>query len=134
MTRPKLKATNSHGYMDGQNQKLLVDQLRRVFLSSDRLVRGRIWLALIGSDWLGSTGKLEKLDFMYGDETEIVFINSMKDSFEKCCRFTSITNLHDKYGHGKKTNFHPFINFFLDSDLWSNRGKIPSRKDNFTLG
>ena len=39
---------------------------------------------------------------MYGDETEIVFINSMKDSFEKCCRFTSITNLHDKYGHGNK--------------------------------
>ena len=81
--------------MDGQNQKLLVDQLRRVFSSSDRSNQ-------IGSDWLRGAGKLLKLDFMYGDETEIVFINSMKDSFEKCCRFTSITNLHDKYGHGNK--------------------------------
>ena len=45
MTRPKLKATNSHGYMDGQNQKLLVDQLRRVFSSSDRPNWDRIRLA-----------------------------------------------------------------------------------------
>ena len=69
---------------------------------------------MIGSDWLRSTEKLKKLDFMYGDETEIVFINSMKDSFEKCCRFTSITNLHDKYGHGNKLIFIPSSNFFLD--------------------
>ena len=49
---------------------------------------------------------------MYGDETEIVFINSMKDSFEKCCRFTSITNLHDKYGHGNKLMYHPLYNLY----------------------
>lgn len=72
---------------------------------------------MIGSDWLRSTEKLKKLDFMYGDETEIVFINSMKDSFEKCCRFTSITNLHDKYGHGNKLLFTPLSSFFTDSNL-----------------
>ena len=65
---------------------------------------------------------------MYGDETEIVFINSMKDSFEKCCRFTSITNLHDKYGHGNKLIypilFEPYYMSDIDYGPYSFRGNF----------
>ena len=63
-----------------------------VFTLSDKFTR------LYGWSKSEIIGRSAILDFMFGQDTEMLFVQSMKESLEKCCRFSSITNLYDKYG------------------------------------
>ena len=77
---------NVGAYQNGTNIRC------KFYIFSDKFTR------LYGWSKSEIIGRSAILDFMFGQDTEVLFIQSMKDSLEKCCRFSSITNLYDKYG------------------------------------